>query len=80
MPDFFERFQGGAEARCRQALPGGKIDSARSENEKASLEGMSEAFGSSAARPMTSENAAREEVGRNLLRPFMRGGDESDKR
>ena len=29
---------------------------------------------------MTSENAAREEVGRNLLRPFMRGGRESDKR
>jgi len=29
---------------------------------------------------MTSENAAREEVGRNLLRPFMPGGRESDKR
>jgi hypothetical protein len=44
MPDFVVRIQGEGAAAPGQALPGGMIGRARTE--KASLEGMSEAFGS----------------------------------
>jgi len=44
MPDFLVGIQGSRAIEPGQALPGGRIGRPRSE--KASLEGMSEAFGS----------------------------------